>query len=260
MKVAVALALLAAALAASVSTPVLQPAGATTARRTPPPLRLQERCVTQVERRRVVRSSASDRTRLIGLVLGAGPRGVVLAHQGGRPGNLCNWLPYARTLAAAGYRVLLFDHRGRGSSGAAARSQNLQRVDLDVIAATALLRKRDVHSVVLAGASLGGSAVLVAATRIQPPVQGVISLSAPESFVRLDGREAAAKLAVPVLYVAAEDDTGGQFATDARTLFDATASPDKRIEIVPGYLHGAPMLELAPVRTLVDSWLASHSN
>ena len=259
--------LLAAAALAAVAGMSGAPSGASPARHSPrlhqvsagqQPLRLQQRCVTAAERRRVVRFTASDRTRLIGLVLGAGARGVVLAHQGGRPGNLCGWVPYARALAAGGYRVILFDHRGRGSSGRAPRWQNWQRVDLDVAAATGVLRKRGVRSVVLAGASLGGTAVLTAAITIQPPVQGVVSLSAPETFVRLDGRAAAAKLVVPILFLATEDDAGGQFATDARTLFDAAAVTDKRVEIFPGFVHGEPMLRDPAVKSLVDSWIAAH--
>jgi hypothetical protein len=79
--------------------------------RRPPPLRLQQRCVTRAERRRVVRFAAVDGVRLIGVLLGSGPRAVVLAHQGGGGGaNLCIWMPYTRSLARPGYRVLAFDN------------------------------------------------------------------------------------------------------------------------------------------------------
>jgi hypothetical protein len=59
----------------------------------PPPLKMTDRCVTKADRSRVVRFQASDGTRLIGLQLGAGPRGVVLAH--GYRSSLCEWLPQA---------------------------------------------------------------------------------------------------------------------------------------------------------------------
>ena len=74
------------------------------------PLKLRETCVTKAERAHVLRFRASDRVRLVGVELGCGPRGVVLAHQGAS--DLCIWIPYARSLAARGYRVLVFDHRG----------------------------------------------------------------------------------------------------------------------------------------------------
>jgi hypothetical protein len=49
------------------------------------PLRLRETCVTRDERRGVLRFKASDGARLIGVVLGRGPRTVILAQPGGRP-------------------------------------------------------------------------------------------------------------------------------------------------------------------------------
>src|SRR5690349_1426676 len=105
------------------------------------PLRLREICVKRVERRHIVRFTASD----------------------GVPPNLCGWLPYARALAAAGYRVLVFDHRGFGSSGSTSRRSRANRVDFDVLGAIRTLRARGVQSIVLGGASLGGAAVLGAA-------------------------------------------------------------------------------------------------
>ena len=89
--------------------------GAEAAQAAPPPLQLKQRCITRAERAGIVRFSAPDRVRLIGVVFGRGPNAVVLAHQG-TPEALCSWVPYARSLARAGYRVLAFDHRGRGSS------------------------------------------------------------------------------------------------------------------------------------------------
>src|SRR5919109_1214281 len=101
-----------------------------------------------------------------------GPRAVVLAHQGAS--DLCIWLPYARTLAARGYRVVVFDHRGFGSSGRASRATRKDRVDYDVLGAIATVRRRGATSVVLGGASLGGAAVLSAAALATPAVHGVI--------------------------------------------------------------------------------------
>ena len=70
--------------------------------------------MTKAERKRVVRFQAADRIRLIGVELGSGRRGVVLAHSHRQ--SLCEWLPHARRLARGGYRVLVFDHRNHGSS------------------------------------------------------------------------------------------------------------------------------------------------
>ena len=223
------------------------------------PLRLRERCVTKAERSRVVRFRAADRVRLIGVMVGRGPRGVVLAHQGGgAPPNLCSWIPYARQLARAGFRVLAFDHRNSGSSARVGSPTRAWRVDLDVRGAVAELRRRGATSVVLGGASLGGTAVLAAAAHIAPAVNGVVSFSAPAQFVNVDALAAVRASSVPSLFVSAEADE--DFADAARRFFDASPARDKRLEIVPGGRHGAPLLRDPGLRTLVTEWIRAHSN
>jgi pimeloyl-ACP methyl ester carboxylesterase len=231
-------------------------AGAAVAK--PKPLQLRETCVTRAERRRVVRFAAVDRVRLIGVEFGRGPDAVVLAHQGGGAAGptLCSWVPYARSLARAGYRVLAFDHRGYGSSSKPTRADRLFRIDADVVAAVALLRRRGATRVVLGGASLGGAAVVGAAARISPLVQGVFTLGAPQSFGSVDAVAAARSLQVPALFTAAVDDD--PFDDDARALFDACASLEKRLEIFPGSRHGTPTLRDPQVKALVDAWIAAH--
>jgi alpha-beta hydrolase superfamily lysophospholipase len=219
------------------------------------PLKLRETCVTKAERSRVVRFRASDRVRLVGVELGSGPRGIVLAHQGAS--NLCIWLPYARSLAAQGYRVLVFDHRGFGSSGQASHWRRRSRVDYDVLGAIRLIRARGAKSVVLAGGSLGGAAVLSAAALAAPAVNGVISLSSPSVFGPIDVVEAAAALRVPALFLAAELD--GSFPEDARMLYDRCASADKQLVIAGGGVHGIPLLRDPQVRALFDDFIARNA-
>jgi pimeloyl-ACP methyl ester carboxylesterase len=232
--------------------------GAEAAQAAPKPLELKERCVSRAERRGIVRFSAADRVRLIGVVFGRGPNAVVLAHQGGGAAGptLCSWVPYARSLARAGYRVLAFDHRGYGSSSKPSRADRLFRIDADVVAAVALLRKRGATRVVVGGASLGGAAVVGAAARIRPAVQGVFTLGAPQAFGSVDALAAARTLQVPALFTAAVDDD--PFDDDARALFDACTSVDKRLEIFPGSRHGSPTLRDPQAKALVDSWIAAH--
>jgi pimeloyl-ACP methyl ester carboxylesterase len=222
------------------------------------PLPLVERCVTRAERNRVVRFRAADGVRLVGVLLGSGPRVVVLAHQGGggAPGNLCAWLPYARALRAAGLRVLVFDHRGFGSSAFAYRRSS--RVDLDVIGAVRFVRARGATRIVLGGASLGGAAVVAAGAAIRPAVQGVFTVGATHTYESVDALAAARRLTVPVLFVATEDDSVGPFADQARSMYEACPSRQKRLEIFPGTAHGAPQLRNRGPRELVDSWIRAH--
>jgi alpha-beta hydrolase superfamily lysophospholipase len=224
---------------------------------TPRPLVLKERCVTKAERSRVLRFKAVDGVRLIGVEFGRGQRVVVLAHQGGAPPNLCGWVPYARTLAALGYRVLVFDHRKFGSSGRASHWRRADRVDFDVLGAIRMMRARGARSIVLGGASLGGAAVLAAAPHATPAVDGVISFSSPRNYVNVNVLAGVEASNVPVLFLAEEDDD--PFDDDARALFEASAARDKRLEIYPGSEHGFRLLRNAATRSLVDDFLARHS-
>ena len=230
------------------------------AARRPRPLRLLEPCVTRAERRGIVRFRASDRTRLIGVLLGSGPNTVVLAHQGGggAPGDLCAWISYARRLRAAGYRVFVFDHRAHGSSGVPSAVQRYTAVDFDVVAAVRLVRARGARRVVLGGASLGGAAVLGGAARLLKPVDGVFTIGGTHTFGVVDVRGALRKLTIPLLFVAAEEDGGGQLAQEAREMYEWSISPAKRVEVFPGTAHGAPQLRDPAVRQLVDGWIREH--
>jgi pimeloyl-ACP methyl ester carboxylesterase len=198
----------------------------TVAAATPPRF---DQCGTKAERAHAIVFRASDGTRLVGLLLGKGTRGVVLAHQ--FRSNLCEWLPTARVLVKSGYRVLAFNFRDYGAGGA---------IDLDVAAAGRALTSRGVQKLYVAGGSMGGTAALVAAPKLAPRLAGVISLSGPAHFQALDAAAAVAQLTVPVLFIASADDS--PFADDARALFAAAPGPDKQLEVVPGSAHGASIL------------------
>jgi len=61
----------------------------------------------------------------------------------------------------------------------------------------------------------------------------------------------------PVLFLADEHDA--EFADEARMLYDACASPDKRLVITDGAEHGFRLLNNPDTRGLVDSFIAAHS-
>jgi dienelactone hydrolase len=220
----------------------------------PPPLKMTDRCVSKPDRGHVVRFRASDGTRLIGLQLGSGPRGVVLSH--GHRSSVCEWLPQARRLARAGYRVLLFDHRNAGSSSYTRK--RYWRVDYDIVGAVRFLRGRGAASVVLVGSSMGATAVLVGGTAVQQAIDGIVSLSAPTHISTVNAEAAVARLFAPTLFAAAEDDD--PFDDDARTLFAANAGRDKRLELVAGTAHGSGLLGDPQIRAVFDEFVRVHSN
>ncbi len=211
-------------------------------------------CVAGAE----IRFSAADGTKLVGHRFGKGTTAVILAHQS--EGDLCDWAPYARRLASKGYYVFPMDFRGYGLSqartGAAAT-----RFPSDLAAATKALRKLGKKKIFLVGASMGGLASLVAAANVTPPVTGVVSVSGPARFRGMDALKTAPRLRVPVLYLAAagDDNAGFDFSKDAEALHAATTSAGKRLEVLPGSLHGIGLMAgSARAKALVEGFLKGH--
>ena len=213
-------------------------------------------CLSAAEQGRVVRFRTGTGATLAGVALGAGRAGVVLGHQLGS--DLCEWLPCPGAFASRGYQVLAFDFAGFGDSEPGSGDD---RIDTDVVAAAQQLRRRGADRIVLVGSSMGGTAVLSAATRIRPPVVGVVSLSGPSGFGGVDAEAAMARLRVPVLFVVGADDQ--HFTEQARLMYRAARVADKRLLVVPGGGHGTSMLEFgadAPqVLAAVRDFIADHT-
>ncbi|NUT33945.1 MAG: alpha/beta fold hydrolase [Hamadaea sp.] len=173
-------------------------------------------------------------------------------------GDACQGAPYGKELAAAGYRVLLFEFAGFGASTAAGATKPQQ-----VAAAAAYLRSDGVADVALIGGSMGGTASLVAATQISPPVKAVVSLSAPSSFSGDDAVSAVAKLAVPVFYTAGEYESS--FVGNAQEMFAATpATVAKKLVLGAATAsHGLwltdPTVGVAGLRAEIKTFLQQHA-
>jgi pimeloyl-ACP methyl ester carboxylesterase len=217
-------------------------------------------CLESDEQAKVVQFHSDSGVPLGGVILGEGPVGVVLAHES--RGDLCDWLPYGRDLVKLGYRVLAFDLNGLGSSPRSPGSPGNPRFDLDVAAAVDLLRAKSATKIVLVGANLGGLASLVAATEIEPPVDGLIDLSGQGQISGLDGIAAARRLRVAVLYFASDAD---EFLPDTKAVFEATAVSDKRLEVINTIGHGASLVDptdnpkAADVRSLIEAFIGDHT-
>jgi alpha-beta hydrolase superfamily lysophospholipase len=181
--------------------------------------------------------STDDGVVLNGHLFGSGQAGVILAHM--YPADQTSWIPTAQRLAAEGYLVLTFDFRGYGESGG---RKEFDRLDRDVMAAVNEMRKRGAGSVVLAGASMGGTACLVASDQAQAlssiRLAGVATLSAPVEFRGLSAAEAVPRIIVPLLFIAAENDDG---AEGARGLEKLSAGKGT-LQILPGRDHGTDLL------------------
>ena len=112
----------------------------------------------------------------------------------------------------------------------------------------------------LVGASLGANAVVAAGAEAKPPVDGVVSLSAPATF-RLDAVSAAKRLDVPVLFAAGDVDEGGIYRTDAKDPVPApTAAPTRRSPSCrrPSTASRSSAIP-GQARTQVERFLRAHS-
>ena len=191
---------------------------------------------------------------LSGLLFGTGTVGLVYAHQADN--TSCAWLRTAATYAQRGYRTLIFDFAGFGAS-----RQHATSFDADVAAAATYLREQSVTSIVLIGASMGGTAVLVAASKIAPPVAGVVAASAPVTYGAMGAVGVVLPPSLPVLLLAGSLDGG--FAADARTLHDSIGPGAVRdlLIVESSSAHGVGLVAVdtgAPLRArdAVDEFLA----
>jgi pimeloyl-ACP methyl ester carboxylesterase len=208
---------------------------------TPSPVKPIADCVSQDEQRAGgLRLDTEGGKHLDALVVGSGATGIVFANQYGE--TVCSWKPWADLMARKGFRALVFEYSG-------------DYADRDVLAGIDALRKKGVQKVLLVGASMGGTAVLAAAAKAQPPVAGVVSLSGPQVYQGVDAFGAVRKLTVPVLFVAAKDDEG--FGRDAQALYDACVSKDKKLDLEIGGDHGMSLLD-DRIGKLVEDFLKNH--
>lgn len=183
---------------------------------------------------RLIRFQTEDGVTLAGELRGSGPTAVVLAHM--FPADRTSWADLASLLADRGYRSLALDFRGYGDSEG---EKDIPDIWRDVLAAIEALEDRGARRIVLVGASMGGTASLIAASRTE--VQGVLTLSAATTFMGLSAPpEVLQAVDEPKLFIAAEGD--GSAAATAQGFYD-TASGAKRLEIVTGEDHGTDLLE-----------------
>jgi pimeloyl-ACP methyl ester carboxylesterase len=208
--------------------------------KSPPPTPVAA-CVDDAQQRAGGFTRAHGRGRPVsGVIFGSGTTGVVLANQS--DGDLCQWQPYALELAGQGYRTAVFNYTGQDSPP-------------DVLAAIDALRAKGAQKVFLIGASMGGTAVLDAASQTQPPVAGVVDLSGPESYAGANALTAVQKLTVPVLFIAGQYDAG--FIDNTNHLYAACVCKDKQLSVEPTGDHGVSLLN-DHVTGLIKKFLTDH--
>jgi alpha-beta hydrolase superfamily lysophospholipase len=191
---------------------------------------------TPIEFKAPLQEGSARLVTLEGLSYGSGTTVVILAHE--YPTSQDAWIPFARELAGRGYHAYTFNFRGYGRSEG---DRDPSRAGIDLEAVVKQVSDRGAGEIFIVGASMGGTAAILAGGRFT--VAGVVVISAPASFRGLDAGAAVGSRpsGEPLLLVAAEDDPAGA-AASARALFAAAGEP-KRLEIVPGAReHGSELL------------------
>jgi alpha/beta hydrolase fold len=207
--------------------------------------------------------TSTDGVELAGRVFGpdAATTGVVLAHM--LPADQRSWFAFAERLGTVGYRALTFDFRGHcpgGDGGCSQGERNVAAIWQDVQGAVAYLRDHGIQHVALVGASMGGTASLIEASRPQERIEAVATLSAPASIEGLTVTpEDLQTITAAKLFVAGNGDATA--ADAAQDFYNQTLQP-KRVEIYPSDDHGTDLLsgnQSENVRTLLLSWLQQYA-
>ena len=211
---------------------------------------------------REITFTSSDGVTLSGRVFGRqeGSAGVVLAHM--FPSDQSAWFDFAARLGERGYRVLTFNFRGYCPGGDAGCSQGEKAIPAiwqDVEGAVAALRDEGANRIGLVGASMGGTASLIAASREGQDIDAIVTLSAPTSFEGLEaGPEVLAQVTAAKLFLAGHEDTAAAQAVDA--LYAETLQPKRPLILTTGD-HGTDILtgnQAGIASTEIIRWLERY--
>jgi len=225
----------------------------------PPPSGTAAPAATPVAGAATVSFPAEDGVALDGRFFAAnGDRLVVLLHM--YPSDQTSWFPVAQHLQEQGYPALTFDFRGYGlSDGQRDGNKNLA----DLHGALTWAATAGYQRVALVGASMGGTAAIVAAAAPEmgaavTSIDGVLTLSAPSEFLDIDALAVVADVDVPLWTLAAEGDTSAAHA--AETFQEAAAMDEDSVHLFSGLDHGTDLLtgdHHDEVYTLLGEFLAA---
>lgn len=169
-------------------------------------------------------------------------------------GDQSDWYALAGALAASGRAAgLTVDFRGYGLSGGDRVTDD--GLVTDVEAAIAYGRSLGYRSIVLIGASMGGTAAIIAAAR-DPQIEGVIALSPPAYFASLDAVAAIRERKPLFAIIVAREDVSAMDAM--KTLANTVQLIPRYRVIVSGEAHGTALLRstaATDVRRRIDALL-----
>jgi len=185
-----------------------------------------------------------DGIQLNGNIFGQGNRWVILSHM--YPTDQASWFDFAVELSERGYVALTYDFRGYGKSGGS--KDDIGNIYKDTTAAIALAKSYNCRQVFLVGASMGGTASIIAAS-MDNTVSGVAAIAAPDKMGDdLDAISVVSELKMPKLFISAIGDE--QHAKAAKAFYEKSVEP-KTLEIMENSSeHGTFIFEKEPENAL----------
>ena len=180
--------------------------------------------------------TTEDGIDISGNIFGTGSKWVILSHM--YPTDQTSWFGFAQELADKGYIVLTYDFRGYGKSGG---NQDIPNIYKDLEAALNFVKQYDAEQIFLIGASMGGTASLIVASKEE--VDGVISFSGAMEFMGLSAEGTVQDIGSPKLFIASQGDGG---AADAANKFYEDSSTSKYMTILNGSSHGTFVFDEEP--------------
>jgi len=195
-----------------------------------------------------------DGIELNGNIFGQGSRWVILSQM--YPTDQISWFDFAGDLAEMGYVALTFDFRGYGKSGG--KKDDIANIYKDVAAAISFVKSYDPAQIFLIGASMGGTANIIAAS-MDDSISGVVTLAAPDKMGDdLDALSVVSKLGMPKLFISAIGDE--YHAQAAKQLYEKAVDP-KAMDIMENSKeHGTFIFEKEPenaerLKTIIINFL-----
>ena len=194
-----------------------------------------------------------DNIDISGNIFGSGSKWVILSHM--FPTEQTSWFDFADYLADNGYIVLTYDFRGYGKSGG---SKDISQIYKDLEAAVDFIRQYDIEKMFFIGASMGGTASIIVASKEE--TDGLVTISAPVEFKGLSTTGKVEKVKCPKLIIASKGDIPA--ADSADSLFKKFPKP-KDIKIFDGSAHGTFIFDEEPengkvLKQLIIDFLNSH--
>jgi len=175
-----------------------------------------------------------DKVRLSGLLYGQSKTVVICSNE--YRSSQSDWSTIAPYLAKEGYMVLTYDYRGYGDSQGTFEGAKLTQ---DLISALSFARRLGANTIILMGASMGGTVTTKVAALEQHRIAAAVVISAPLGFQGdLDVSDADLRaISAATFFI---NSNGDGFVYDIVHMYDEAHSP-KQLYLYPGGAHGASL-------------------